>query len=138
MMSINKSNSRNKSFEKGQGKNTENLKLLKAYLKQSEYIEKREQPNMCKQFNLPYIKSLFACEYKRRFYNNLLINTNTTADIFKHTGIPEKFICQAKLSYEKKVLLQVLFLDRYSAKRSVNVNFLTTNKALFKDSYKIK
>lgn len=138
-MSRNKSNSFNKSFKKGlQGEDTQNLILLKEYVKQSEYIEKCEQPTICKQFNLPYIKSVFADEYKKRFYNYLLINTTTTADVFKQTRIPEKFLCQAKAYYEKKGLLQVLYCDRCPVTKSKNVNFLSTNKKLFKEYYKIK
>ena len=136
-MSINKSNSF-KSFEKGQSKNTENKRLLIAFVEQSEYIEKSEQPTICKQFNLPYVKSVFANEYRKRFYNYLLINTTSTADVFKHTKIPEKFLCQAKAYYEKKGLLQVLYSDRCPVTKSKNVNFLSTNKALFKKHYKIK
>ena len=138
-MSTNKSNSFNKSFKKGlQSKNTQNLTLLKAYVEQSEYIEKGEQPIICKQFNLPYIKSVFANEYRKRFFNYLLKNTTTTADVSTHTKIPEKFLCQAKAYYEKKGLLQVLYCDKCPVTKSKNVNFLSTNKTLFKEYYKIK
>ncbi|TXD47728.1 hypothetical protein [Polaribacter sp. IC073] len=136
-MSNNKSNSR-MSFEKGQVKNTTNKARLIAFVEQSEYIAKSEQPIICKRFNLPYLKGVFANEYRKRFYNYLYYTTTTTADVFKQTKIPEKFLCQAKAYYEKKGLLQVLFSGRCPVTKSKNVNFLSTNKKLFSDNYNIK
>lgn len=127
-----------KSFEKGQSKDKQNIARLITYVERTKYIEKGEQLTICKQFNLPYIKSVFANEYRKRFYNYLFYTTTTTADVCKQTNIPEKFLCQAKAYYEKKGLLQVLFSDRCPATKSKNVNFLSTNKRLFKEHYKIK
>ena len=131
-------NSLCKSFENGLSKKTTNKARLVAYVEQSEYIEKSEQPIICKQFNLPYLKGIFANEYRKRFHKYLQHTTTTTADVFTQTKIPEKFLCQAKAYYEKKGLLQVLYSNRCPATKSKNVNFLSTNKKLFSDNYKIK
>ncbi|MCG1035216.1 hypothetical protein [Polaribacter sargassicola] len=134
----NTTNSLCKSFENGLNKNTTNKARLIAYVEKSEYIEKSEQPIICKQFNLTYLKGVFANEYRKRFYRYLYFNTTTTAEVSKQTKIPEKFLCQAKAYYEKKGLLQVLYSDRCPVTKSNNVNFLSTNKKLFSDNYKIK
>tara|TARA_R110002033_G_C3895715_1_gene239398 strand:+ start:4295 stop:4717 length:423 start_codon:yes stop_codon:yes gene_type:complete len=115
---------------KRQGQDTYKIEQLKAFVKQSKYIDIKEQPNVCKQFGLPFLRYIFQDEYRNRFYEYLKHHTTTVASVFKATGIPEKYLCQCKAYYESKKLLKVVAIGRCPATGSNNVQFLTTNENL--------
>ena len=115
---------------KRQIQDTKNSTDLKRFIENSYYIEFHEQPNISKQFNVPYCKKMFSDIYKKRFYDYLKTNTTTAADIRKKLGIPEKIICQWKTYYEKRNLLIVICKDTCPTEGSSNVGFLTTNENL--------
>lgn len=130
MMSANKSNSFNTSFEKGQSENKKKLDALKSFILNSYYINFDEQANISKQFGLPYFKKVFSDIYKKRFFDYLKTNTTTVANIRKVLGIPEKILCQWKKEFEQKGLLKVVCFDRCPAEGSANVGFISTNTDL--------
>lgn len=109
---------------------TKNREDLKKFIKNSYYIEFNEQPNIARQFNVPYTKKTFSDIYKKRFFNFLKTNTTTIADVKKNLGIPEKILCQWKVYYEERNLLIVVCKGVCPAEGSTNVGFLTTNKDL--------
>ncbi len=117
---------------KRQAQDTHKIGQLKDFVKQSKYIDIKEQPNICKQFGLPFLRYIFQDEYRNRFYEYLNHHTTTVASVFKATGIPEKYLCQCKAYYESRNLLKVVTIGRCPTTGSNNVQFLTTNENLLK------
>lgn len=103
------------------------LNRLKAYVRNSKYIETKEQPIICKRFGLHYVKSVFQNEYRKRFYNYLKLHTTTAATVSKATQIPHKYLCECKAYFEKRKLLKVVFMGRCPTTGSNNVQFISTN-----------
>ncbi|MGC6429851.1 MAG: hypothetical protein ACON5F_02300 [Jejuia sp.] len=110
-----------------------NIDQLTTYVRQSEYIDVLEQPKICKSFGLPYLVNIFREEYRQRFYEYLKQHTTTAATVSKATGIPHKYCCEIKYYFEKKKLLQVVYLDRCSTTGSQNVQYLSTNPEVWND-----
>jgi hypothetical protein len=125
-MSLNKSTSL-KSFEKGQAKDNDKNAQLLAYIKQSKYIDILEQPKICNSFHLPYVKSIFEKEYSKRFYDYLHKKPSSRFEVFKITGIPEKYLCQVKKRLEEKGTLKVLFEGYCKVAKKNNIQILSTN-----------
>lgn len=119
----------------GQGKYNEKLRQLKLYVGQSDYIEPLEQIKVCRSFSLPMIKKVFRQEYRKRFYNYLYENVTTSADVTKHTSIPQKYLCECKAYYEKRKLLKVVGLGNCPVTNSKNVQFLSTNPNMWNDAF---
>ncbi|WP_406683318.1 hypothetical protein N1F78_11555 [Seonamhaeicola sp. MEBiC1930] len=125
----------NKSFyRRFQGKDNEKIKQLRDYVKHSNYIEIPVQPSICESFGLPYIKSIFEREYTERFINYLKVKPSSRFEVFKATGIPEKYLCQVKRLLEKKGKLQVLYKGYCEVSKKSNIQFLSTNPEHWEDS----
>tara|TARA_R110002049_G_scaffold80452_4_gene204633 strand:- start:4451 stop:4882 length:432 start_codon:yes stop_codon:yes gene_type:complete len=114
-------------------KYNENLELLKAYVRQSPYIPKLEQPTVSVQFGVPYSPMVFREEYSSRIKRFLYDNTSTAAYVSKITSIPQKYICQVKALLEDKGDLKVVGFGRCPATGSANVQFLSTNPEIWDD-----
>jgi hypothetical protein len=121
-----------------QSKGSESLTQLKAYVRQSKYIDISEQPKICASFGLPYMVSVFRDEYRKRFFEYLQTHTTTVATVSEETLIPHKYLCQVKASLESKELLQVVSFRKCPTTGSSNVQFVTTNPKLFKSSDQLK
>lgn len=116
-----------KSFEKVQGKDNYKKAQLIAYINQVKYIDILEQPKICDSFGLPYIKSIFEKEYTQRFYNYLYKKPSSRFEVFKITGIPEKYLCQVKKRFEEKGKLKVLYNGFCEVAKKDNIQILSTN-----------
>jgi hypothetical protein len=112
---------------KRQRQDNEKIEQLKAYVRQSKYIDVLEQPKICESFGLPYLVNVFRKEYKIRFYNYLKKHTTTIATVSKVTEIPHKYLCEVKAYYEKRKLLKVVMFGRCPTTGSNNVQFVSTN-----------
>lgn len=110
-----------------QCEDSEKIEQLKVFVKQSKYINVLEQRKICASFGLPYLVSVFRKEYTRRFTDYLKKIPSTRAEVFKATGIDEKYLCQVKRRLEKQGLLVVICFDRCKATNSINVQRLSTN-----------
>ena len=110
-------------------KDRENKGLLKAFIEQSDYIPRKDQPEACHQFGLSFEtgKSLFGKVYTQRVIKYLFHNTTTIATVEKYTGIPQKYLCQVKASLENNGKLQVVSLGYCPTTLSKNVQFVSTN-----------
>ena len=119
--------------ENGQGKNNDKVLQLKQYVKNSKYLEPLEQIEVCKNFGLVYMKSIFRNEYRNRFFKYLFENVTTCADVEKNTKIPQKYLCECKAYYENKNMLKVIGLAICPVTRSRKVQFLSTNPKNWND-----
>lgn len=111
----------------------DSLELLKAYVRESKYIDVLEQPKICANFGLPYHVNVFRQEYRQRFYKYLRNHITTVATVSKITGIPHKYLCEVKAYYEKRNLLKVLYYDKCPTTGSSNVQFVSTNPEYWND-----
>lgn len=109
-----------------QNKGTDKIAQLKTFVNQSEYIDVKEQPNICNSFGLSYLKGVFQNEYRKRFYEYLKKHTTTVATVSKVTNIPHKYLCECKAFYENKGLLKIITLGRCPTTGSNNVQFVST------------
>lgn len=100
---------------------------LIAFVSKQPYIDIKEQPKVCQKFGLPFMRTVFQIEYRKRFYNYLLTHTTTVATVERQTKIPQKFLTCCKLYYEKRDLLQVVGLGTCPTTQSKKVQFLSTN-----------
>jgi len=106
------------------------IELLKSYIETRSYIDITEQPEVCKSFELPFIKSVFREIYRQRFFKCLQDAPKTVAEVEKITGIPQKYLTICKLYYQKRGLLRVVALGVCPITKSRNVQFVTTCKSL--------
>jgi predicted DNA-binding protein (UPF0278 family) len=132
-MSLNKSNSL-KSFEKGHGKDNYKKAQLITYINQVKYIDILEQPKICNNFGLPYIKSIFEKEYTQRFYDYLYKKPSSRFEVFITTGIPEKYLCQVKKRLHEKGRLMVLYIGYCEVAKKDNIQILSTNPIHWNDT----
>lgn len=119
---------------KGSKDYNENLRKLKEFVAQSPYIDCLEQPQICANFNLPYIKEVFRQEYRRRFLSYLFKNTTSIATVSKYTGIPEKYLTCCSRFYKNRDLVRVVYLDRCQTTGSRNVQQLSSNPDRWNDT----
>jgi hypothetical protein len=125
-MNLIKSNSLNfNSFK--QGKDNYKKAQLITYINQVKYIDILDQPKICDSFGLPYLKSIFEKEYTLRFYNYLYKKPSSRFEVFKTTGIPEKYLCQVKKKLQKKGKLKVLYIGYCDVAKKDNIQILSTN-----------
>lgn len=124
----------NKSFGNGQGKNSNKLEQLKAYIRKSPYIEPLEQPKICNSFGVPFMVTLFRKEYTRRFYEYLKKHTTTVSTVSKDTRIHQKYLCQVKKLLEDKGLLKVVKIGKCPTTGARGVQFLSTNPEVWESS----
>lgn len=117
--------------ETGTALKTKDVIELIAFVKQSKYIDVKEQPNICKNFGLPYLKYIFQNEYRNRFFEYLKENTTTVATVSNAIGIPHKYLCICKAYYEKKGVLKVVAFGKCPTTGSKNVQFVSTNSLIF-------
>jgi hypothetical protein len=126
-------NNHKNSPNKRQSENTNNVAQLIAFVKKSKYIDVKEQPNICRNFGLTYLKHIFQNEYRNRFFEYLKQSTTTVATVSKATEIPHKYLCECKAHYENRGLLKVVAFGKCPTTGSNNVQFVTTNTLLFND-----
>lgn len=111
----------------GQGKDSNKKEQLKAYVKQSKYIDILEQPKVCNSFGLPYLSSVFEREYTNRFIGYLNKKPSSRFEVFKATGIPEKYLCQVKKRLENNGKLKVLYCGYCNIVKKHDIQILSTN-----------
>lgn len=123
-----------KSFLFEQSKDTK-IDLLIKYISDNKYIEINKQKEICSQFGLPYLKAVFAKVYRERFYVFLekQDKPTTVATVSKAIGIPHNFLTWCKDYYEKKGLLQVVFLAICPTTKRRNVQFVSVIPAHWND-----
>lgn len=111
----------------GQGKDSYKKEQLKAYVRQSKYIDILEQPKVCNSFGLPYMSYIFEKEYTNRFFDYLKQKPSSRYEVFKATGIPEKYLCQVKKRLEKNGQLKVLYHGYCNIAKKHDIQILSTN-----------
>lgn len=127
MESTNKNNSSPNSLSL-QEQDKGNKELLVQFIKSSQYIVREDQPLVCERFGMPFIKVLFAREYRRRFYDLLKKEPITCAKASKLTGIPQKYLCTVKTDFESKNKLWVTHYGFCDVGRSEGVQFISTDE----------
>jgi hypothetical protein len=105
---------------------------LIAFVANSPYIQKEEQPDICRQFGFEYVPGIFRKEYRKRIKQFLKERTTTAATVCKHTLIPHKYITQVKSGLEKADELVVVKIDRCETTKSPKVQYLSTDPAIVK------
>jgi hypothetical protein len=87
-----------------------------------------------KKFNRPYKKLLFRNKYRRRFYNYLYKNITTCQDVSEQASIPQEYLSEFQKYYEKRGLLKVVGLGICPITNYRNVQFLSTNPAIWNNT----
>ena len=105
---------------------------LIAFVANSPYIDKENQPEVCKRFGFKYAPSIFRDEYRKRVKQFLRNRITTAATVSKFTLIPHKYITQVKSRLEKANELVVVKLDRCETTQTSNVQYLSTDPEIVK------
>ena len=127
MESTNKNNSSPNSLSL-QEQDKRNKELLIKFIESSPYIDREDQPKVCERFSLPFLKKLFAKEYRKRFYEILKIEPITCANASKITNIPQKYLCTVKTDLEDKGVLWVTHYGYCDVGKSYGVQFISTDE----------